>query len=422
MPKLSTRHFYTVLAGLPPHARRRALAAIAGVGLAMALAAAGVVLAVQPSPREPVSTFSGHKPAATVSGGELIATLSGPGEQAESLATLSPDGKTLAVVTGAADGGGRASVRLWDVATRRWAATLTLSYSQCDGGASSLAYSPDGKTLAIFSNTGHETCLWDPVTRKVTILANPDPGPGVSGTAGGFGPGGTTLAVAGEGRIYLWDLATKQVTATLNVLPEPANGQDQVVYSAVAVSPDGSLAAVATNGAGYGWVHVYNLATKRQTATLRDPGGSYVSSLSFSPDGMLAIGDSGGKGNVYVWNAHTRKFTSTLVPPVNWAQARAARRNDGARAAPPGASAVFSPDGTILAATAAYGYGTYLYGVAGRKLLATLADPGAGPSMPPAVTFSQVGPMMAAVERNGRTYLWRLTNIEGRIGTNPPRS
>ena len=370
-------------------------------------AAAGVVLAVQTPPREPVSTSPGHMPVTTVSAGELIATLSGPGEQVESSAALSPDGQTLAVVTGAADGGGPESVRLWDVATRRWAATLTLSYSQCDGGASSLAYSPDGKTLAIFSYLGNETCLWDPVTRKVTILTDPGPGPGVSGTAGGFGSGDATLVVAGEGRIYLWNLATKQVTATLNVLHEPANGQDQVGYGAVAVSPDGSLAAVATNAAG--WVHVYDLATRRQTAALRDPGGSYVSSLSFSPDGMLAIGDHGGKGNVYLWNAASRKFTSTIVPPVNWAQARAARRNHRILAALPGASAVFSPDGTILAATAAYGYGTCLYGVAGGKLLATLTDPGAGPSMTRAVTFSRAGPMMAVVESNGRTYLWRLT-------------
>ena len=372
----------------------------------VALAAVGVVIAVQSSARGPVSTSSGRKSVATVSGGELIATLSGPGEQVESLAALSPDRKTLAVVTGAADGGGPASIRLWDVATRRWAEALTLSYSQCDGGVSSVAYSPDGKTLAMFSHLGHETCLWDPVTRKVTILT--DPGPGIDGTAGGFSSGGTTLVVADtDGRIYLWDLATKHVTATLNVLDEPANPRAQVAYSASAVSPDGLLAAVATDGAGDGQVNIFDLGAKRQTATLNDPGGGYVRRLSFSPDGMLAIGDGGGKGNVYLWNAATRKFTGTIVPPVNRAQAQAARRS--ADAAPPGASAVFSPGGISLATTAAYGYGTYLYDVANRKLLATLTDPGASTSMLPAVAFSPDGPMMAVVESNGCTYLWRLT-------------
>ena len=407
MRKPSTRHLYTVLAASPPHARRRALPAIAGVVLAMALAAAGAVIAVQSPPREPVFISSGHKPAATVSGGELIATLSGPGGQAESLAALSPDGKTLAVVTGAADGGGPASVRLWDIATRRWAAILTLSYSQCDGGVSSVAYSPDGKTLAMFSDLGHETCLWDPVTRKVTILT--DPGPGIDGTVGGFGSGGTTLVVADtDGRIYLWDLATEHVTATLNVPDEPANPRAQVTYSAAAVSPDGLLAAVATDGAGHGQVDLFDLATRRQTATLNDPGGGYVRRLSFGTDGILAIGDGGGRGNVYLWNAATRRFTGTVVPPVNRARAQAARRG-GADAAPPGASAVFSPDGTILAATAAYGYGTCLYNVADGKLLATLTDPGASPSTLPAVAFSPDG-LMAVVESNGRTYLWRLTS------------
>ena len=220
MRKPLIRRFYAVLAASPPHARRRALAATAAVVLAMALAAVGVVIAVQPSPLGPLFTSSGHRPVATVSGGELIATLSGPGEQVESLAVLRPDGRTLAVVTGAADGGGPASVRLWDVATHRWAATLTLSYSQCDGGVSSVAYSPDGQTLAMFSHLGHETCLWDPVTRKVTILT--DPGPGRAWDSPRVELRGTTLVVADtDGRIYLWDLATRHVTATLNVPDEP---------------------------------------------------------------------------------------------------------------------------------------------------------------------------------------------------------
>ena len=66
-----------------------------------------------------------------------------------------------------------------------------------------------------------------------------------------------------------------------------------MAYSA-AVSPDGLLAAVATAGAGDGQVNIFDLAAKRQTAALNDPGGVYVRRLSFSPDGMLAIGDGGG--------------------------------------------------------------------------------------------------------------------------------
>lgn len=61
-----------------------------------------------------------------------------------------------------------------------------------------------------------------------------------------------------------------------------------------------------------------------------------------------------------------------------------------------------------LATTAAYGYGIYLYDAANRKLLATLTDPGARTSMLPAVAFSPDSPMMAVVESNGCTYLWRL--------------
>jgi hypothetical protein len=115
----------------------------AAVVLAIALAAAGVVIATQP-------------PGLPQRG--LLATLSGPRGQQEFSAAFSPDVKTLAVVT-------YGGVSLWDVAARRWTATLTAP--GCQQGGVPVGFSPDGKTLAEFTGT---TCLWDLATGRETSL------------------------------------------------------------------------------------------------------------------------------------------------------------------------------------------------------------------------------------------------------------
>ena len=63
---------------------------------------------------------------------------------------FSPDGKTLA------SGGRDGNVKLWDVATERNTAT----HNEHFGAVSSVAFSPDGKTLA--SGSWDKTInLWD---------------------------------------------------------------------------------------------------------------------------------------------------------------------------------------------------------------------------------------------------------------------
>lgn len=84
--------------------------------------------------------------------------------------------------------------------------------------------------------------------------------------------------------------------------PEGSNG-----VNAVAFSPDGATLAL---GDGYGRTYLWDVATGRVTATLKDPGSgsSSVDAVGFSPDGKtlaIAVGaglaEYTGKDNTYLW-------------------------------------------------------------------------------------------------------------------------
>jgi WD40 repeat protein len=136
----------------------------------------------------------------------------------------------------------------------------------------------------------------------VATLRNPES----SARGVAFGPGARTLAVGSVnnngnasgtgGSTYVWDIATKKITATL---PDPGSkGVDSVAYA-----PGGTtLAAADTNGSTYLW----DIATKKITATLPDPGSDGVYDVAFAPGGTtLAAADS--NGSAYLWKiaSHT---------------------------------------------------------------------------------------------------------------------
>ena len=175
------------------------------------------------------------------------------------------------------------TIRLWDVATRQTKAVLTGHTSW----VRSLAYSPDGSTLASVGGFGDNTVrLWDVATRQTkAVLAGHTSW--VHTVA--FSPDGSTIASAGnDTTVRLWDVATGQTKAVLT-------GHTYEVFS-VTFSQDGSTLA----SAGPRTLRLWDTRTGYAITTLT--GNVYgTRSVAFSPDGRT-LASTGTDGTVHLWD------------------------------------------------------------------------------------------------------------------------
>jgi WD40 repeat protein len=165
-----------------------------------------------------------------VTTGKPAATLSGHDDYGVRALAFAPDGKSLASV-----GGHDGSLKVWDVATGKNTATRKLA-----DGTHAATTSADGKTLAtaicvVKSVNGmnvyadNSVKVWEAATAKVQATL---PAADVASLA--FSPDGKTLATGNEaGHIQLWDAATGKTLAALR-------GHTDKVW-ALAYSPDGKV-------------------------------------------------------------------------------------------------------------------------------------------------------------------------------------
>jgi WD40 repeat protein len=240
------------------------------------------------------------------------------GERLLRSVVFSPDGKLLA------SGDEQAVVKLWDPRTGKQVREVADLKSIAE--SLSLAFSPDGKTLAcaggwnqfgapglnlniqgrvtVTGKQGYFVLLWDVNTgqevRRFEGLKD-----NIKSVA--FSPDGKTLAGSSrDGRLLLWDAATGK--EKLHILAHPAAqaggataaasvGAAFAAVPALAFSPDGKTLASA---GGDRTLRLWDTTTAKQLGVFTAPDGDFTA-LVFTPDGKTLI-TAGTDTTALIWN------------------------------------------------------------------------------------------------------------------------
>ena len=168
----------------------------------------------------------------------------------------------------------------------------------------SIAFSPDGKTLAIAGEENGKIELWDLATGRPKQSFESSRG---TVAVVEFAPDGKTLVSGGgrgfdsPGELLLWDLASGKIRAKWKIV------EDWPIVS-LAFSADGKTLATGSRGSP---VKLWEWETGKVKATLEGPLN--LTKVAFSADGKY-LAASGGThdpiiaiGGIYLWDLHTGK-------------------------------------------------------------------------------------------------------------------
>ena len=320
----------------------------------------------------PINTLTGHRNAFSSVG----------------CVALSPNGNTLATSWDN-------TILLWDADTGARINTLTGHTAD----VSSIAFSPDGNTLA--SGSRDDTVrLWDAQTGVLQHTLTEE-GLAYAAIYVAFSPDGQTLAGGGgenyfdasigtsvnSGTIHLWDVDT-------GIRINTFTGQHTNAVTSVAFSPDGQT--LVSGGTNYhfdeatdtfisnGIIHLWDVDIGTPIHTLT--GHTDIVSVAFSPDGQTLV--SGSLDNTLrLWDVATGQHLQTLTG--HWQEFT---------------TVVFSPDGQTLVSGSWDGT-IRLWDVATGEPFQTL---GGHTHITNSIAFSLDGQIMASGSYDGTALLWEV--------------
>jgi WD40 repeat protein/tetratricopeptide (TPR) repeat protein len=320
---------------------------------------------------------------------------------AEYAVAFSPDGKQVASCAPYPAPG---HVSLWDSETG--AEVLTLRQESVTLPIAPIAYSPDGKRIAVIGTK--EVTVRDAASGRVmTRCRGHRHYAGYSRIAAvSFSPDGTRLATAGrDTTVKIWDVASGSVVMTLRGhndgvscvqfspdgrrLASSAHDRSIIIWDtltgarllrigwpnptfrSVAFSPDGRRIVAG------GWrdsVKMWDAATGAEVLTI--PGESRLNTVAFSPDGRRVLVIARFGETLSFWDAETGHKAAVLhMPPGTRGISGHAFSPDGKTLAVATKSDIWSAPGTITfleSATPPGGYGRRRIQKAARKLVTRL--------------------------------------------------
>ncbi|MCT2588801.1 WD40 repeat domain-containing protein [Streptomyces sp. N2-109] len=326
--------------------------------------------------------------------GRVLATrLSGHRGLGSSVA-YAPDGRTLA------SGGHDGTVRLWDTAARPGDTSegmgrpLGKPLRLRTGPVGAVAFAPQDGDLLAATGEGGAIQLWDVRDReRPRAVARPlvsHEEENVVSVA--FAPEGRTLATAGDdGTLRLWDLSDPSRPAPLGE-PAEADQSEKGSVRAVVFAPDGETLATA----GYdGTVRMWQFSEDDGLAPLGKPRREHTASvwtLAFSPDGQT-LASAGFDETVRLWDASDPARLKPLGEPLTEHSASVM-------------SVAFSPDGRTLA-TAGEDDSPILWNVANPAYPQQLGEPLTGHTEAVwEVAFSRDGRTLASTGADRSVRLW----------------